>query len=48
MTPGGNPALTVSSANFSDVKGDTSAGFKTTTFPAARHGAIFHDSIISG
>ena len=48
MTPGGNPAFTDSSANFRAVSGDTWAGFMTTVFPAARHAAIFQDSIIRG
>mmetsp|Transcript_39544 Transcript_39544/g.99691 ORF Transcript_39544/g.99691 Transcript_39544/m.99691 type:complete len:322 (-) Transcript_39544:1907-2872(-) len=47
-TPGGMPAFTVSSANFSAVNGDTCAGFMTHVLPAARHAAIFHESIIRG
>lgn len=48
MTPGGSPAFAASSANFKAVSGDTWAGLMTTVLPAARQGAIFHDSIISG
>jgi hypothetical protein len=30
------------------VRGDTWAGLMTTVLPAAKHAAIFHDSINSG
>lgn len=48
MTPGGMPALADNSANFRAVRGLTWAGFMTTVLPAARHAAIFQDSIIRG
>ena len=48
MTPGGIPALCDNSANLRAVSGQTCAGLMTTVLPAARHAAIFQDSIISG
>ncbi len=47
-TPGGRSACWQISANSSAVSGVVSAGFSTTVLPAARAGAIFHDSISSG
>lgn len=47
-TPAGNPACWQTSANISAVSGVDSAGFRTTVLPAARAGAIFQASIISG
>ena len=40
--PGGRPASARSSANISAVSGVTEAGFRTTAFPIASAGAIFH------
>lgn len=48
MTPEGNPAYTLNSANFSAVRGHTWAGFKTTVFPAAKQAAIFQATIMRG
>ena len=48
MTPGGNPALTTSSANLRAERGVTWAGLSTTVFPAARQAAIFQASIMRG
>ena len=47
-TPLGNPACWQISANNIAVKLVYSAGFKTTVFPAASAGAIFHASISNG
>jgi len=47
-TPGGPPASTNSSAIKSPDKGDCSAGFRTTEFPAANAGATFQAAISSG
>ena len=47
-TPGGRPASAQISANASAVSGVVSAGFRTTVFPQASAGAIFHASISSG
>jgi len=44
-TPGGNPASLMKSQTLSADKGVSSEGFRTTTFPVARAGAIFHDNI---
>ena len=47
-TPAGTPACTHNSANSMAVSDVNSAGLKTTVLPAARAGAIFHDSISRG
>ena len=47
-TPAGNPASWQSSAKASAVRGVNSAGFKTTVFPVARAGAIFHAAMSRG
>ena len=47
-TPSGRSACSQISAKSSAVSGVVSAGFSTTVFPAARAGAIFHESISSG
>ena len=47
-TPAGSPDSSIISANFNAVKEVVSAGFKTTVFPAAKAGAIFHAAIKRG
>src|SRR5260370_29176383 len=47
-TPAGKPASRQTSAKASAVSGVNSAGFKTTVFPVASAGAIFHASISHG
>ena len=47
-TPGGRSASRIISASFNAVSGVVSAGFKTTVFPAAKAGAIFHAAISKG
>ncbi len=47
-TPGGRSACWQTSAKSSAESGVVDAGLRTTVFPAARAGAIFHDSISSG
>ena len=47
-TPDGNPTSAMSSATRSDVSGVSSAGLKTTVFPAASAGPIFQLVNISG
>ena len=47
-TPSGRPASAVSSANLSAVSGVSEAGLRTTVFPAARAGAIFHEASRNG
>jgi hypothetical protein len=47
-TPAGSSASSSSSANLSAVTEVVSAGFRTTVFPIARAGAIFHASISKG
>ena len=47
-TPGGKSASWIISANFIAVSGVVSAGFKTTVFPVAKAGAIFHADISKG
>jgi len=47
-TPSGKPACWQISANSNAVSEVVSAGFRTTVFPAAKAGAIFHASISSG
>ncbi|MNF03305.1 hypothetical protein D3C80_2025940 [compost metagenome] len=46
-TPAGNSSL-MNSASFSAVSGVCSEGLSTTVLPAARAGAIFQATIISG
>ena len=47
-TPAGSPTSTQISAKASAVSGVNSAGLRTTVFPAASAGAIFHASVSSG
>ena len=47
-TPGGSSAWRSTSQKSSAVSGVVSAGLRTTVFPHASAGAIFHDSISSG
>jgi len=47
-TPGGSSAWRRTSQKSSAVSGVVSAGFKTTVFPAASAGAIFHASMSRG
>ena len=47
-TPSGSSACWQISANNNAVRGVVSAGLRTTVFPAANAGAIFHASIKSG
>ena len=47
-TPSGSPASSASRSNSSAVSGVSSAGLSTTVLPAARHGASFHEAIVSG
>ena len=47
-TPGGRSASWQTSAKRRADSGVVDAGFRTTVLPAARAGAIFHDSISSG
>ena len=47
-TPGGSSACRRTSAKRSAESGVVSAGLRTTVFPAASAGAIFHESISSG
>ena len=47
-TPGGRSACCTTSANRSALSGVVEAGLRTTVFPAARAGAIFHASMSSG
>jgi hypothetical protein len=47
-TPGGRSTCRQISAKVSAVSGVVSAGFRTTVFPVARAGAIFHASMSSG
>ena len=47
-TPGGRSAWRQTSANRSALSGVVEAGLRTTVFPAASAGAIFHASISSG
>ena len=47
-TPAGSPESLMISANLSVVREVVSAGFKTTVFPAANAGAIFHAAISKG
>jgi hypothetical protein len=47
-TPSGTPASAASEASASAVRGDCSAGFKTTEFPVASAGASFQAVMISG
>jgi len=46
--PGGNPASFVSRAISSALSGVYSAGFRMTVFPAAKAGAMFQATNISG
>src|SRR5262249_58071834 len=46
--PGGSPASARRLAKRSDVRGVTEAGLRTTVFPRARAGAIFHIAWSSG
>ena len=47
-TPSGIPASSAIFSNSSAVSGVSSAGLRTTVFPAASAGAIFHDAMFSG
>ena len=47
-TPGGKPTSAISSATRRVVSGVSSAGLRTTVFPAARAGPIFQLVNISG
>ena len=47
-TPGGSSAWRHTSAKSSAVSGVVSAGLRTTVFPHASAGAIFHASMSSG
>jgi hypothetical protein len=47
-TPAGSSACWTTSANSRALSGVVDAGFRTTVFPAARAGAIFHASMSSG
>ena len=47
-TPGGRSACCTTSAKSSALRGVVEAGFRTTVFPAASAGAIFHASMSSG
>ena len=47
-TPSGMPASRAILSNSSAVSGVSSAGFRTTVFPAARAGAIFQLAMVSG
>ena len=47
-TPGGSSACRHTSAKSMAVSGVVSAGFRTTVFPHASAGAIFHASMSSG
>ena len=47
-TPGGNPTSAISSATRKEERGVSSAGLRTTVFPAASAGANRHDASLSG
>ena len=47
-TPSGKPESLIISASNNAVKGVVSAGLRTTVFPAAKAGAIFHAAINNG
>jgi hypothetical protein len=47
-TPGGSSACRQMSAKIIALSGVVSAGLRTTVFPQARAGAIFHESMSSG
>ena len=47
-TPSGRPASRTSFSNATAVSGVSSAGLRTTVFPAASAGASFHAAIVSG
>ena len=47
-TPGGNPALSRTSARCQAVSGVSSAGLSTTVLPKARAGATFHVGMATG